>query len=356
MKKNVIVLFGGNSSEYEISCLSAAGVAKNIDLEKYNLLMVGISNNNWIFTEASLEKIEHGEWVEDDNNVNVTLSLNHKYPGLLILDEKGCKSIDVDCIFPVLHGRTGEDGSIQGVLELTGIPYIGCGIQSSVVGFDKCLTKEIVKSTGVIQAKSYIVYKNDLENNKYIDKIDNFFENKYPLFIKPAREGSSVGISKVNKAEELEKAITTGLLYDNKILVEEGIVGREIEVAVLGNKYAKASCVGEIIAGDTFYSYDAKYKSSTSRTEIVCDIPIILEEKIKSDALKIYKALECEDLARVDFFLKENGEIIFNEINTMPGFTPISMYPKLWENEGISYSELVSILIENAIEKFKLNH
>lgn len=345
-----MILFGGNSSEYEVSCLSAAGVAKNIDLKKYNLLMVGIDkNNNWLFTKASLKKIENGEWVRDESNVNVTLSLNHKYPGLLVLDKKGYKSIDVDCIFPILHGHTGEDGSIQGVLQLSGIPYIGCGIQSSVMGFDKALTKEIVKTINVSQAKSYILYKDNSNQAKRINDICNFFENIYPLFVKPAREGSSVGISKVNNFDELSKAIELGFVYDSKLVIEESIIGREIEVAILGNENAEASSIGEIITDDDFYSYDAKYKSDKSKTRIISDLSNSKISNIKNIALRIYKVLECKDLARVDFFLKKDGEIVFNEINTMPGFTPISMYPKLWDSCGINYSELISKLIENVI-------
>ncbi len=350
MKKKVAILFGGNSSEYEVSCLSAAGIAKNIDKEKFDFVMVGISQKgDWLLTNAGIEEIANGTWHKDVKNLDVTLSLNHKYPGVYVLDAAKNNFIKVDCIFPIIHGKTGEDGSIQGVMQLSGIPYVGCGIQSSVTGFDKTLTKKIVEELGVLQAKSLTIYADELIDDNHLARINSFFDNKYPLFVKPAREGSSIGISKVNKFDELKTAINEGFLYDTKLLIEEGIEGREIEIAVLGNKEIKLSKVGEIIANDNFYSYEAKYKSNKSKTSILTELPEEIYKKIKNSAMIIYKRLECKDLARVDFFLKENGDVVFNEINTMPGFTPISMYPKLWESCGIKYKELISKLIENAI-------
>ena len=228
---------------------------------------------------------------------------------------------------------------------------MGCNVQSSVIGFDKAITKILIEAIGVKQAKSYIFHKDEYRDED-IDSVCVFFKNTYPLFVKPAREGSSIGISKVNRIEELKEAINTALQYDNKLVIEEEIIGREIEVAVLGTKEPKASLIGEIIANDDFYSYDAKYKSGKSKTRIASDIDSEIVKKIREIAIKIYKAIECKDLARVDFFLRENDEIVFNEINTMPGFTPISMYPKLWEAYGIKYSELISILIDNAIDYY----
>lgn len=350
-KRRILILFGGNSSEYEISCLSAAGIAQNIDQNKYESLMIGITRDNkWMLTNASIEEIKTGEWIKNKNNIDVTLSLNRKYPGIFMIDNEQCKLARIDCIFPILHGQTGEDGSIQGALQLSGVPYVGCNVQSSVIGFDKVFTKMIASAIGVPQAKSYIIYRKKNASKK-IDDICKFFQDQYPLFVKPAREGSSVGISKISNRDNLEGAINTAFQYDNKIVIEEGIMGREIEVAVLGKENPVASPIGEIIADDEFYSYDAKYKSQKSHTAIVSDIEDELAEKIKLIALKIYKALECESLARVDFFLKKNNEIVFNEINTMPGFTPISMYPKLWEAYGIEYSELISRLIDCAINR-----
>lgn len=351
MKKKIVVLFGGNSSEHEVSCLSAAGIAQNIDKEKYECLMVGIAKTGeWLLTNAAIENIENGNWVKDPDNLDVMLSLNHKYPGLYNLNKEELGFIKIDCIFPVLHGRTGEDGSIQGAIQLSGIPYIGCGIQASVSGFDKALAKELVRSLDILQAKSMVLYQDEILDKTYLEQIEDFFEKRYPIFVKPAREGSSVGISKVTEFKELEPAIREGFLYDKKLVIEEGICGREIEIAILGNKNIKASSVGEIITNDAFYSYEAKYKSNKSKTVILNDLPPTIYDDIKTKAIKIYKKLECKDLARVDFFLQDDGKVIFNEINTMPGFTPISMYPKLWENYGIRYGDLISELIKNAID------
>ena len=230
-----------------------------------------------------------------------------------------------------------------------GIPYVGCGVTSSAIGFDKAITKELVENINIKQAKCKIIGKEELNNCDLKEEINDYFTNKYPLFVKPAREGSSIGISKVDSVEELDSAIKLGFKCDNKILIEEGIVGREIEVAVIGNNNPKASSIGEIISNDSFYSYDAKYKSKNSKTQIVEDITQKLSNEIKEAAIKIYKKLECKGLSRVDFFLKEDGTYIFNEINTLPGFTPISMYPKLWDHDGMDYTNLISQLIELAI-------
>lgn len=351
MKKCIMIIFGGDSSEYEVSCVSAAGIAKNINHKKYKCLMVGITKDGqWLLTDADTNSIESGKWI-NEKNIDVTLSLNKKYPGLIIIDNNKMRYITVDAIFPILHGKNGEDGSIQGIMQLSGIPYIGCNIQSSVIGFDKALTKEIVNSIGINQAQSLTIYNHDPID---IDSIDEYFHSRYPLFVKPAREGSSIGISKVKNYEKLRKAIEIGFKYDNKLVIEEGIIGREIEIAILGNGDSViVSPVGEIVVNDEFYSYEAKYKSGTSETRIAEDIPDNVVANIKESAIKIYKKLECKDMARIDFFLKDDKTVIFNEINTMPGFTPISMYPKLWESYGIGYSSLISKLIEDTLNEIE---
>lgn len=349
MKKTVAILFGGISSEHEVSCMSAAGIIKNIDYTKYNVIPIGITKEgNWLKTCVSAEKIENGAWINSEENRSVTLSINSNYKGMIDID--ACKALDedIDIIFPILHGKYGEDGNIQGILECSGIPYIGCNTLSSAVCFDKVFTKELIAYTEVPQA-DYMVLKKDFPSDSYNEtcvRIDKYFHNNYPLFVKPAREGSSVGISKVDCFEQIEKALKKGLACDSKVLIEEGVIGREIEVAVLGTDEPKVSVIGEIFAADTFYTYDAKYKNKESRTSIVDDISQETMELIKEYAIRVYKKLECKDLARVDFFLKENGTPIFNEINTLPGFTPISMYPKLWEYSGLSYTDLITGLIE----------
>ena len=247
----------------------------------------------------------------------------------------------------MIHGTDGEDGKVQGILELANIPYVGCGIAASAIGYDKVLTKDIVATTGIAQADFWIVREQNFEPED-IDRISIHFNDTYPLFVKPARAGSSVGVSKVNCKEELEAAIKTGFTVDSKLLVEQGIVGRELEIAVLGTKDPKASSIGEILAHGEFYTYDSKYNDNESRTRVVDDISPEIAKAMKDAALKIYKRLECEGLSRVDFFLQKDGRYIFNEINTLPGFTSISMYSQLWEHDGVSYKDLITCLIEDA--------
>lgn len=350
MKKNIAIVFGGVSSEHEVSCLSAVGICENIDKEKYNFIMIGVTKNGqWKLTNASPDMIKDGSWIYCKENYDVVLLLNKNEKYISFINGDSIKKVNVDCIFSTLHGKYGEDGCIQGIFEVMGIPYVGCGVTSSAIGFDKAITKELVENINIKQAKCKIIGKEELNNCDLKEEINDYFTNKYPLFVKPAREGSSIGISKVDSVEELDSAIKLGFKCDNKILIEEGIVGREIEVAVIGNNNPKASSIGEIISNDSFYSYDAKYKSKNSKTQIVEDITQKLSNEIKEAAIKIYKKLECKGLSRVDFFLKEDGTYIFNEINTLPGFTPISMYPKLWDHDGMDYTNLISQLIELAI-------
>lgn len=349
--KKVVILFGGTSSEYEVSCKSAVSIRKNIDREEYQCIMIGISKvGQWWLTTATDEQILNGLWAERDDNLQVTLNFGKGNKNIYILENNSMTTMNIDCIFPVVHGKYGEDGAMQGVLELSGIPYVGSGVETSAIAFDKAATKSCICDLDIKQAKCVILeYSPNKKMTEYCEIIETHLGNKYPLFVKPAREGSSVGISKVKRSGELITAIKKGFAYDNKLIVEEGVEGREIEVAILETLSPKASPIGEILTEEDFYSYEAKYNSTNSKTRIVNDIPDNLEKKIQETALQIYKRLECRGLARVDFFLKEDGEFIFNEINTLPGFTPISMYPKLWENHGIGYSELISILIEDAI-------
>ena len=348
MKKNVVVLFGGISSEHAVSCLSAAGVIRNIDYSKFSIIPVGITKDgSWLKTIALPEDIETGKWEDYEDNVNITFSINNKYKGLFNLETGKLIQDKIDVVFSVLHGKYGEDGNIQGVLECSGIPYIGCNVQSSAVCFDKVLTKEILSVLGVHQANYIVVDKQRAECSNFYNEVETYFNGHYPLFIKPAREGSSIGISKVESQEQIRDAVKLGLSCDKKVLIEEGIEGREIEVAVLGTENPRASAIGEILTVDDFYSYQAKYKEKESETRIVEDLSENLQNNIKKIALAIYNKMECKGLARVDFFLEDNGRIVFNEINTLPGFTPISMFPKLWMRSGISYKDLITYLIEH---------
>lgn len=338
--KKLGVIFGGMSTEDKVSCISGASVIKNLNKEKYEVFPIFIDKNgNWFkveITEENKLKMENKKQIE-----NVFTYLKQ-----------------MDLIFPILHGLYGEDGTIQGLLELLKVPYVGCGVLASSVGMDKVYTKIIFDKANIKQAK-YVYIRG--YNDKYIYVDDSFNEKildlkeilnvviekiKFPMFVKPSNSGSSVGISKVNSKEELEKAIIEASKFDRKILIEEGIDGREVECAVLGNENVISSCVGEIKSSDEFYSYDAKYKSKESKTLIPAKISVEKSEEIRKLAVKAFKAIDGKGLSRVDFFIENESETVYiNELNTLPGFTNISMYPKLFEQIGINYSDLLDKLI-----------
>lgn len=338
--KKLGVIFGGMSTEDKVSCISGASVIENLNKEKYEVFPIFIDKNgNWFkveITEENKLKMENKKQIE-----NVFTYLKQ-----------------MDLIFPILHGLYGEDGTIQGLLELLKVPYVGCGVLASSVGMDKVYTKIIFDKANIKQAK-YVYIRG--YNDKYIYVDDSFNEKildlkeilnvviekiKFPMFVKPSNSGSSVGISKVNSKEELEKAIIEASKFDRKILIEEGIDGREVECAVLGNENVISSCVGEIKSSDEFYSYDAKYKSKESKTLIPAKISAEKSEEIRKLAVKAFKAIDGKGLSRVDFFIENESETVYiNELNTLPGFTNISMYPKLFEQIGINYSDLLDKLI-----------
>lgn len=333
------VIYGGMSTENKVSCVSGASVIKNLNKEKYDITPIYIDENgNWF----EVKNLDKNEKIEIDNVM------------------KFLKKFDV--VFPVLHGLYGEDGTIQGIFELLKIPYVGCGVLASSVGMDKVYTKIIFDKAEINQTKYVYIRKYE---DKYIYIDNNFNEKvlglkdiekivieklKYPMFIKPSNSGSSVGISKANNQEELENAIIEASKFDKKILIEEGIDGREVECAVLGNEEIKSSCVGEIKAADEFYSYDAKYKNQESKTLIPANISEEKSKEIQKLAIKAFKAIDGKGLSRVDFFIEKDTEKVYiNEINTLPGFTSISMYPKLFEQVGVGYTELLDKLIDLAL-------
>lgn len=344
-KKKLMLLFGGVSSEHEVSRTSAASVLEHIDADKYNVIKVGITKEGrWMRTDADPEAIADGSWEKAERNDDVYL-----LPG------GGFAGLDVDVVFPLLHGRNGEDGRMQGFLAIAGIPFVGSDSTSSAACMDKAITKAVIDQAEVCeQAKCCIAHKGcDVEEAAVV--IGDFFDGRFPLFVKPANSGSSVGITKVRTLKELPEALEVAFAEDAKAVIEETIVGRELEVAVLGNEDPQASCIGEVISANEFYDYVAKYDNIGSETSIVTDLPESLEESIRQTAVQIYQIMGCRGLARVDFFLKkgpsgsfDDGELVFNEINTMPGFTKISMYPQLWEASGIGYEELIDKLIELA--------
>ena len=271
---------------------------------------------------------------------------------LILMQKDRVDTVHVDVVFPVLHGMNGEDGTLQGLLELAQIPYVGCGVLASACSMDKFYTKIIVDAIGIRQAKFVGVRRGELTDmDEVVSRVEK--ELDYPVFVKPSKAGSSQGVSKAEDRGGLVAALRLAAQHDSKILVEENIVGRELECAVLGGAEAKASGVGEILAADTFYSYEAKYNNEDSRTVVGPELPEGRTEEIRRDAEAIFKALDCYGLSRVDFFLtKDTEEVVFNEINTLPGFTAISMYPMLWEAEGVDKKELIQRLIDLAMVRY----
>ncbi len=350
-KKNVAVFFGGQSSEHDISCISVQTVIANMDTERYHVIPIGITKEGkWLLADSP-ESIADGSW--ERSAVRAVLSPDAERKEIILEKDGRYSSQPVDVAFPVLHGYYGEDGTIQGLFELAGIPYVGCGVLASAVAMDKFFTKIIVDSIGIRQAKWVPVRTSQFSDMDAVcDRVER--ELSYPVFVKPSNAGSSVGVSRADDREGLVKSLHLAGRHDRKILVEEMIVGREIECAVLGADQAEASGVGEIhAAGDAqFYDFDAKYKNPESSTVIDPEFPDGVREQVRRYAVDIFRAIDGYGLARVDFFLtKETNEIVFNEINTIPGFTSISMYPALWEAQGVSKKELVSRLIEMAAER-----
>lgn len=350
-KLTAAVIFGGQSSEHIVSCMSAANVIEHIDRTRYDVLLIGITEDgHWIKTE-SLEDVKSGVW--RDGKISALISPDATKKSIILMDGDKVKEVRVDIVFPVLHGLYGEDGTIQGLLELARIPYVGCGVLASAVSMDKLYTKIIVSDLGIRQAEYEAVYREELEAiDQVADRIEKHFT--YPVFIKPSNAGSSRGISKAGNRDELKEGLTEAARHDRKILVEETIVGREVECAVFGGgrRRPEASGVGEILAAADFYDFDAKYFNEDSRTVTDPVLPDGAAGRVCQAAVDIFRAVDGYGLARVDFFVKDNGEVVFNEINTMPGFTAISMYPMLWEAKGISKDQLVEMLLAHGMERY----
>ncbi len=353
MKKlSVCVLFGGISPEHEVSLRSAEFVLSCLDHEKYNVFPVGITKSgDWIlYTGTDYSLLPSGEWQHYDGNRRAAIS-PVRGQGLLSFEGDCVVREWIDVVFPVLHGENGEDGAMQGLLQMAGIPYVGPHVAASAVAMDKTLTKLVVDHAGVTQAAWMLVRNAELDNR--LDTVLDNLENKfaYPMFVKPAGTGSSVGVSKATDRDGLKDALLKAGTYDDKILVEEFIHGREIEVAVMGNDSPMASICGEIDSGADFYDYDAKYVTDTSVAYIPARIPEDVEEQVRDAAVKIYTAIGCQGLSRVDFFVTyEDNRVVFNEINTLPGFTSISMYPKLFAASGIANEQLIDELLQLAME------
>lgn len=350
MKETVAVLFGGQSSEHIVSCMSAANVIEHIEKEAYELLLIGITEEGrWIKTDT-VDEIRSGAWRE--KQVHAVLSPDATEQCILLFYGDRVEKVKVDVVFPVLHGLYGEDGTIQGLLELARIPYVGCGVLASAISMDKLYTKIIADHLGIRQADYVAVMRQDLEDmEQAADKVEA--KLSYPVFVKPSNAGSSRGVSKAETRNQLKDALIEAAGHDRKILVEEMLVGHEVECAVLGggNTPVQATGVGEIMAAGEFYDFDAKYFNAESQTIVNPHLPGDSARQVRQTAIKIFQAVDGYGLARVDFFVTDQGEVIFNEINTMPGFTAISMYPMLWEAEQVPKTQLVSRLIALAKER-----
>ncbi|MCM1495178.1 MAG: D-alanine--D-alanine ligase [Bacteroides sp.] len=348
-KKTIAVLFGGQSSEHEISCLSAATVVNAIDTSVYNVVMIGITREgHWLLTD-SVESIQNGTW--NKGSVSAVISPDATRKEIICMERDGAHVIPVDVVFPVLHGRKGEDGTVQGLLELAELPYVGCGVLASALGMDKLYTKLVVERLGIAQASYVPVMHFDFHDMPaVITGIER--QLSYPVFVKPSNAGSSKGISKAHNRQELEEALQKAAEHDEKLLVEETILGRELECAVLGGRAARASGIGEILTVAEFYDYDAKYHDTASRTVIHPELPEGKTEEIQQAAVRIFQALDGYGLSRVDFFLEQGtNRVVFNEINTLPGFTGISMYPMLWKAMGMDMNTIVARQIALAYER-----
>ncbi len=351
MKTRLGILFGGMSSEHEVSLVSAYGVITNVDRDKFDVTPIGITKDGkWYLFTGGVEKIKDGSWCDGEDVKELAVDPAPRGANFLVIEEGAVRErLTLDVVFPVLHGANGEDGTVQGLLEMAGVPFVGPDHTSSGVCMDKAFTKRIVKESGAAaQARAVILTKNDERESarREIEKLG------YPVFVKPARAGSSVGVTKVKTPEALDEALERAFREDGKILVEEFIEGREIEVAVMETAgEVVASVPGEIDPGFEFYDYDTKYQNDTASYYIPARLDKAVEDEVRERAVRIFKALDCRTLSRVDFFVKADGSVVFNEINTIPGFTPISMYPKLFMQSGMSYSDVITALAESAMKK-----
>jgi len=349
MSKIVIgVVFGGKSGEHEVSLVSASSIVESIDKEKYDIVEIGITKDgDWLTGENALEKFKSGAF---DDLFPFTFSMNHKWRGYYLAGE--FRKIDI--VFPVLHGPNGEDGTIQGLFEIISMPYVGCGVLASSTAMDKLQCKALWKSAGLPVVPYIGINKKAWERSSKSIKKDIDDNIGYPLFVKPANMGSSVGISKVIEPADLENALNIAFRFDTRVLVEKAVNAREIECAVLGNEDVVASPLGEVIVGGDFYDFYDKYVNGVSTTEVPAKLAPDASDSIKSMCVKAFKVLDGSGLARVDSFIDvDTGKVYLNEINTMPGFTSISMYPKMMKAHGISYPDLIERLIILGFDRFE---
>ena len=353
-KMTVVLLFGGMSSEHEVSRVSVGTFVTNIDRSKYEVMTIGITKEGrWLYTAATAAQMADGSWEELAGNMPCVLSPDRADHGMILFTPAGqVEKIHVDVVIPVLHGLWGEDGTVQGLLELAGIPYVGCGVLASAICMDKAVANAMFDASGVPHTKWLSATRWEIDNDLESVCDGAIAKLGWPIFVKPANAGSSVGITKANDRDQLKDAIKLALENDRKVVFEAFVDGQEVECAVIGSDPAVSTRPGEILAGAEFYTYDDKYKNGVSQTVIPAHLPEEKLDEVKTYAAMAYTALNCEGLARCDFFVERGtGKVLINEINTLPGFTSISMYPKLMEHEGIPVPALIDQLISLAFER-----
>ena len=351
-KKTLALLFGGVSSEYDVSCMSVSSVWENVDREKYEPVLIGITKaGKWYLYSGDIEKVRAHEWDTDTENLKKAfICPDRTVHGAMIETENGWETLKIDVVFPVLHGKNGEDGTMQGLLEIAGLPYVGCKVLASAACMDKDVCHTLLEGAGIPQVK-WLTYFKDRTDFSAAEK-EVAEKLGWPVFVKPANAGSSVGISKVKTPDMLKEAMKLAFEHDVKVIIEEAVQSPiEVECAVLGNDELMVGGPGEIVPADEFYSYDAKYYNDESETFLKARIAEDVAENIRETAKRAYKVLGCAGLTRVDFLIDgESGKIVLNEPNTLPGFTNISMYPKLIMDTGMTYAELIDKLLELACE------
>jgi D-alanine-D-alanine ligase len=350
-RKRIAVLFGGRSGEHEVSLASARSVLSVLDQDKYEIFPVGISKTGAWYTGSNvLDQLTIGK---TDGLEKVTILPDPSMPGLFRITAGSIVLLTpLDIVFPVLHGTFGEDGTLQGLLEMADLTYVGGGVLGSSVGMDKGVFKDVMRANDIPVIESILVLRKDIEQD--LDRVIAQTEKGfiYPVFVKPANLGSSVGISKCNHRSDLVEGLIEAAKFDRRILVERAVNAREIEISVLGNDHPTASVAGEVLPSREFYSYESKYVDGSSGLNIPATIPATTSDQIRAMAIKAFKAIDCAGMARVDFFLdKDNGNFYLNELNSLPGFTSISMYPKLWQASGLPFNALVDTLIDLALER-----
>ncbi len=350
-KLNVLIIFGGKSNEYEVSLKSASAVIDNIDKDKYNVMNIGITRDGkWLRYDGSTDNIRNDVWYNHESCKEAFLSPCQSHKGFIEINNNETNVIPVDVIFPVLHGKYAEDGTLQGLLELSGIPFVGCSTLSSAICMDKAIAHTVVAKAGINVAKSITIY--DVEED--VIKMLNEENMKFPMYVKPAKSGSSIGITRISKFEEVDDAINKALLQDNKVVIEEAIDGFEVGCAVLGKDELIVGGVDEIELSRGFFDFNEKYTLETSKIHTPARISDSKAEEIKNIAIKIYKLLSCEGMARVDMFIDKNGDVFFNEVNTIPGFTGSSRYPRMMNLIGLTYTKLIDKLIEVTLSEVLL--